>query len=207
MLMIAAFALISFSGKAQDNREKLQFGMKFGTNYSNVYDSEGEEFDAEAKFGLVAGTFVCIPLGELLGIQPEILFSQKGFQATGNILGSGYKFTRTTSYIDIPLFFTLKPASFLTLMAGPQYSYLLQQKDVFGIASTTIEQETEFMKDNVRKNTIGFVMGGEINLNHFVVGGRIGFDFLNNNGDGTSTTPRYKNVWLQATLGYKFFND
>jgi hypothetical protein len=30
------------------------------------------------------------------------------------------------------------------------------------------------------------------------------WDLKNNNGDGTSTTPRYKNVWYQATVGYRF---
>ena len=30
-------------------------------------------------------------------------------------------------------------------------------------------------------------------------------DIQNNNGDGTSTTPRYKNVWFQGTLGFKFY--
>ncbi len=207
ILIITAFILVSINAEAQDYRDRLQFGVKFGTNNSNVYDSEGEEFDADAKFGFVAGTFICIPIGEYLGVQPEFLFAQKGFQATGNILGSTYQFTRTTSYFEIPIYVTLKPSPFITIMAGPQYSYLLQQTDVFGTATTTVEQETEFLNDDLRKNLLGFTLGLDLNLNHFVVGGRFGFDFQKNNVDGTSTTPRYKNVWLQATIGYKFFNN
>ncbi|MBN2729648.1 MAG: PorT family protein [Bacteroidales bacterium] len=133
---------------AQDNktdfREDLSFGVKIGTNYSNVYDAQGEEFKADPKFGLVAGGFVSIPIGAYIGIQPEILFSQKGFKADGVILGSTYKLTRTTSYLDIPLYFAFKPSEFFTLVAGPEFSYLLMQKDAFENASTTIEQETEF---------------------------------------------------------------
>jgi hypothetical protein len=34
-----------------DNREKLLFGLKIGTNYSNIYDSQGENFVADSKFG------------------------------------------------------------------------------------------------------------------------------------------------------------
>lgn len=188
-----------------DIRERLTFGLKVGTNYSNVYDSEGEEFDADAKFGFVGGAFVAIPIGKLIGIQPEILFSQKGFRASGNILGGNYEINRTTNYLDVPVFFLVKPLEFVTIMAGPQFSYLISQKDVFSNGVTTIEQEQEFENDDVRKNTLCFVGGIDLTMKHFVVGARGGWDLFNNNGDGTSTTPRYKNVWVQATVAYRFY--
>jgi hypothetical protein len=187
-----------------DLREKLTFGFKIGANYSNVYDSKGEAFRADAKLGFAGGAFLAIPIGKYIGVQPEILFSQKGFRATGRLLGNTYDFTRTTNYIDVPLLFAFKPSEFLTILAGPQYSYLLSQKDVFATASTSIEQELEFKNDNVRKNTMCITGGADINIKHFVIGARLGWDIWNNNGNGTSTTPRYKNVWYQATIGYRF---
>ena len=99
------------SGAATDNRQKVSFGLKVGANYSNVYDSEGEDFIADAKFGLAAGGFVSIPLGKFFGIQPEILFSQKGFKSSGTYLGSTYSMTRTTDYIDVPLLFAVNLSS------------------------------------------------------------------------------------------------
>ncbi|MBI5539460.1 MAG: PorT family protein [Bacteroidia bacterium] len=207
-LLFAVVAGLSYLGTAQENetdfREKVQFGGKIGLNYSNVYDARGEEFNADAKFGLAAGGFVSIPLGKYLGVQPEVLFSQKGFQATGVILGSTYKFTRTTSYIDIPIFFAFKPSEFITILGGPQYSYLIKQRDVFGNATTSIAQEQEFENDNIRKNTMCILIGADFTIKHIVIGARAGWDFQNNIGDGTSTTPRYKNVWYQATFGYRF---
>lgn len=208
LIIATVFAMANIS-IAQENetdfREKLQFGAKIGANYSNVYDTKGEEFKADPKFGLAAGGFVAIPIGKYIGLQPEILFSQKGFQATGVILGSTYKITRTTSYIDIPLFFALKPSEFITVLAGPQFSYLIKQNDSFSSSPTSYDQEQEFKNDNIRKNTLCFVFGGDINLKHIVLGARAGWDVQNNTGDGTSTTPRYKNVWYQATVGYRFF--
>jgi len=47
------------------------------------------------------------------------------------------------------------------------------------------------------------VGGVDINLVNIVLGARVGLDMYNNNGDGTSTTPRYKNVWAQATVGFR----
>ena len=208
ILTLVAVILISCISSAQENttdfRDKLQFGLKIGLNNSNVYNTKGEEFVADAKFGFAVGGFVTIPIGTYLGIQPEILFSQKGFKATGRLLGSTYKFTRTTNYLDVPIFISLKPSEFFTLLAGPQYSYLMKQKDAFENASTSIDQEQEFENDNIRKNTFCFVGGVDFTLKHVVVSARVGWDLVKNNGDGTSTTPSYKNVWYQATIGYKF---
>jgi len=209
--IIVTAVTLFFAGSAiaqedrTDVRESFTLGLKAGTNFSNVYDSQGEQFDADGKFGLAAGAFLAIPIGKYLGIQPEILISQKGFKATGSILGSNYSMTRTTNYIDIPVFFMLKPSEFITIMAGPQFSYLVSQKDAFKNATTSIEQEQEFENASIRKNTLCFVAGVDINLRHIVLGARAGWDVQNNRGDGTSTTPRYKNSWLQATIGYRFY--
>lgn len=206
LLAAVAFTIVNASAQQDDTHQNFQLGLKLGGNYSNVYNTQGENFVANAKVGLVAGAFARIPITELIGIQPEFLFSQKGFRATGTILGSPYSFTRTSNYLDIPIFITLKPISFISILAGPQYSYLLKQKDVFVNQSTSIPQETLIANDNIRKNMVCFIGGADLNFNHYVLSARIGWDLFKNNGDGTSITPRYKNVWYQATIGYKFFN-
>lgn len=204
-IMAIALTFITVNGYAQDDdREKIQMGAKIGMNYANVYDSEGEEFDADPKLGMAAGVFLAIPIGTYIGIQPEVLFSQKGFKATGSILGEEYKFTRTTNYIDILIYLALKPSSFLTIVAGPQFSYLMSRKDNFESSFLNTEQEDEFDNENIRKNTLGASLGLDININHFVIGARAAWDLQDNKGDGTSSTPRYKNTWLQATVGFKF---
>lgn len=197
-----AFSLSAQTGK--DFGEELTFGIKAGANYSNVYDSNGEDFQADGKLGFVGGAFFAIPLGKMIGVQPEVLFSQKGFQASGTILGSPYKFTRTTNFIDVPLLFVIKPVKFVSILVGPQFSYLMKQKDVFQNAYTTIAQEQEFANEDVRKNILGFTGGIDININQFVIGARAAFDFQKNSGDGNTTTPRYKNVWFQGTVAYRF---
>jgi hypothetical protein len=208
LLLLVACSFIQLNVQAQDslsdNRGKLKLGLKLGGNYSNVYDTEGNSFDSDPKFGIVLGGFASIPLGKTLGLQPEILFSQKGFKATGILLGSTYDLTRTTNYLDIPLLVSIKPTNNISLLIGPEYSYLLKVTNEFKNGSTTILQEQEFDNDNIRKNTLGFIVGADINIEQLVISGRLGWDLINNNGDGTSTTPRYKNAWYQFTLGYLF---
>lgn len=202
LLMLVLTALINNSN-AQNSG--VSFGLKAGGNYSNQYDSKGGNFTSTSKLGFAGGAFLALPIGKYIGVQPEILFSQKGFIAKGSVLGSPYDLTRTTNYIDVPLMLAIKPVGFITIVLGPQYSYLLSQKDKFTNQAFTSEQNQAFNNDNIRKNILGFTGGVDIYIKNAVLGLRAGRDFQNNNGDGTSTTPRYKNAWIQATLGVKVF--
>jgi hypothetical protein len=202
ILIIAGMLSITWGAIAQDGPA---FGLKVGANYSNVYDSKGEDFEADGKFGLAAGAFLSIPFGKYIGIQPEVLFSQKGFRSTGTMFGTTYDLKRTTSYIDVPLLLAIKPIESITFLAGPQFSFLVKQRDTFNSPSANFAQEEEFDNDNLRKNTLCFTGGIDINLDHTVIGLRTGWDLQNNHGDGASSTPRYKNVWAQATIGYRFY--
>ena len=206
LLLMTAIIMMSSNIKATaDSREELKVGAKFGGNYSNVYDTEGEEFDADAKFGFALGGYVSIPLGKIISIQPELLYSQRGFQGTGKVLGFGYDFTRTTHYLDIPILVVFKPSENISILAGPQYSYLMKQSDDFNNPIANLDIDKEFENDDIRENTFCFVGGVDINVENFVVGARVGWDLFNNNGDGTSTTPRYKNTWVQLTVGFNLF--
>lgn len=206
ILVVASFASkISAQDSRSDLRTKLQFGLKFGTNYSNVFDTKGEDFKTDSKFGIVTGIFLKAPFGKYLGFQPEVLFSQKGFKTSGTLLSIPYRYTRTTSYIDVPLFVSVKPCGLITLLAGPQYSYLILERDVFVSTSLSDDQKKEFENNNLRKNTLSLIGGAEININHLIFGLRAGWDITNNNGNGTSTIPRYKNVWYQLTFGLKSY--
>jgi hypothetical protein len=203
--VILSIVTIAFILQVSNAQSGFVFGVKAGANYSNQYDSKTSDFTATSKFGFAGGAFLAIPLGQYLGVQPEILFSQKGFKATGKVLGSGYDLTRTTNYIDVPLLLTIKPIEYVSIVVGPQYSYLIKQKDVFSNNIFTSEQTQAFTNENLRKNVLGFVGGVDINVKNLVIGLRAGWDIQNNNGDGTTTTPRYKNAWTQATVGFRLY--
>ena len=209
VILVFAFATFIFGSifaqkSSADFREKLTFGVKAGANLSNVYDSQGEQFNADPKLGLAAGVFVALPLGKYFGIQPEILFSQKGYKGSGSILGSDYSFSYTSNYIDVPLLLAFKPISLSTVVVGPQYSFLVKDNYAFNSALINVDQEYEFENDNIRKNTLSILGGIDFNLNSIVIGTRVGWDLQANKGDGTSETPRYKNIWYQATIGFRF---
>jgi hypothetical protein len=208
-LFIAIGLMSLFSGtvvKAQsgdDPRDLLTFGIKAGANYSNVWDAQGQNFVANSKVGFAGGAFLGIPIGRYFGFQPEVLISQKGFQGSGVLLDEPYSFSRTTTYLDIPLQLQLKPSPCLTIVIGPQYSYLLNEKDVYTYGINSTSQQQEFSNDNIRKNIFGFVVGADVIISNFIISGRAGWDLQTNNGNETSSTPRYRNQWLQLTVGFK----
>jgi len=197
---------ISLNSAAQtlDEREEIRFGAKAGINISNVYDSQNQDFVASNKIGFAAGVFLGIPLGKYLGVQPELLFSQKGFTGNGKYIGIDYKFVRTSTYIDIPILLQIKPSKYITILAGPEYSYLTSILDEFKTEFGSAQDREDFTNDNLRKNMLGIVLGADFNFRYLVLSGRVGWDALFNRGDGTSEAPRYKNQWAQITAGFAF---
>jgi hypothetical protein len=183
--------------------EGFKFGLKAGVNFSNVYDTQGDQFTADGKLGFAGGVFLEVPLSDYLGIRPEILYSQKGFKATGQYLSVPYTFTRSSDYIDVPVLITLKPVPMFSINFGPQFSFLTKQTDVFSSTILTSEQQQAFSNDNYRKNLMSITAGVALDLGKVVLDVRANYDLQKNNGDGTSTTPRYKNAWYQATLGFR----
>lgn len=196
------FAQDGTTTSSTDTRENFKFGVKAGINFSNVYDEEGEDFVADGKVGFAGGVFFSIPLGKFVGIQPEILYSEKGFKAEGSFLGVNYDFKRKTTHLDIPVHFQIKPTENLSILVGPQFSYLLETKNEFGDISVGAEEDIN--DDNYKKGIFGLSAGVDFNIENFIISARGSWDLSKTNKDGEESSLRYKNQLIQFTLGYTF---
>lgn len=92
----------------------------------------------------------------------------------------------------------------ITLVVA-SFAINISAQDSFVSVSLRDDQKNEFKNNNLRRNTLRLIGGAEININHLISGLRAGWNITNNNGDGTSTIPRYKNVWYQVTIGLKSY--
>ena len=55
----------------------MNFGIKAGLNIANMYD----DIDGtESKIGFCGGGFVTFGLGNLVVVQPEVMYTQKGVE-------------------------------------------------------------------------------------------------------------------------------
>ncbi|MFB9863362.1 PorT family protein [Rufibacter immobilis] len=128
VLLVAVVA--SYAAQAQTT-----FGIKGGLNYSNLSGDLKDESRFNNKIGFNAGVYFNAPIvGDFFSIQPEILYSNKGYKYDDvektNLLGvtERYEGTANFNYIDVPVLARIKAGS-LFFEAGPQVSYLLNVND------------------------------------------------------------------------------
>ena len=209
IFFICLYSLISI-GFAQDSinydsREYIALGFKAGLNVSNIYDCSKENFNTKSKTGFAGGFFLALPVCRYFGIQPELMYSQRGFKGAGRFMGSDYDLSRTSGYLDVPLFLSFKPLEGISVLFGPQYSFLLHQHNSFSNSSLTSDQEQAFKNDNIKKHILCLSGGIDFNLANIVLGLRTGWDLTHNKDDGSGEIPRYKNIWLQGTVGFRAY--
>ncbi|UPT68297.1 MAG: PorT family protein [Sphingobacteriales bacterium JAD_PAG50586_3] len=203
LLMLSQMVAAQIIG---DDRDNVHFGIKAGVNFTNVYDASGVDFSSENRNGFVGGGFISVPIGKYLGIQPEVLFSQKGANAKGTLDGEAYTFKRTTNNLDVPIFFQVKPIPHLAIVAGPQLSFLMSQKDAYSADGDRIIIEQQFKNQTLRKANVGIAGGIDVWILKILLSGRVGCDLQKNTTTSSAGTqaPSYKNFWGQVTLGLRF---
>ena len=156
------------SAQAQD----IRFGLRAGANYSNLSGNIKNEDTYNNKVGFLGGVMLNVPLlaDDLLSIQPEILYSQKGFENKptefSSVLGKQKREGNVNyNYIDVPLLLKFKALGFVA-EAGPQYSYLLSSNNETKttttptVGSPTVS-ETKDKNDvsGLNRNELGYLAG------------------------------------------------
>jgi hypothetical protein len=202
LVLLICFGSSLFAQENHDNAPQVRLGIKGGLSIATIIKTNDDSYSTDPLFGFNGGAVLQLPLGRFIAIQPEVLFSQKGFRATGTVLGSDYDYKRYLNCLDIPVLLRINASKDFGIVVGPQYSYLLGTHTKFKSGDNTFVQDVNNDNDNIRKNIFGGVVGVDINLDrHVFIYGRYTIDFQNNNGDGTSSTPEYKNQVFQFGLG------
>jgi hypothetical protein len=180
-------------------------GVKGGINVANVDTNVSDISDlAESKTGFVGGAFATFGLGSLFALQPELLYSQKGFKAEE----SGQSAELGLNYFEIPLLLKaqfklamLRPA----IYAGPVLSFETSCTFSFSGASEDCDAGDDF--SNRKTTEWGAVFGA--NLDFFlgpvtlIVDGRYQLG-LTNLADVPEDDDSVKsNVWqIMAGIGW-----
>ena len=212
-LALATVASIGLASSVQ--AQGIRFGLKAGANLSNVTGNLNNQDVYKNKFGFVGGAILNVGLvDKVLSLQPEVLFSQKGFEYADKSFTVGgntnrYSGNRTYNYIDVPVLLKVQAAG-LFFEAGPQYSYLLNVRDNASyslngnpISSSAANQNL----DNVRRNEIGYAAGlGYEASNGFLIDVRYNgslTDFAKDGYNGSNQDLRNaRNSVFQASIGY-----
>lgn len=213
-IFILAAVAAAFGFTPAAHAQGIRLGVKAGANLSNLSGDLADEDRFENKVGFHGGLMLNIGLIDdgFLSIQPEVLFSQKGFKYANNeftILGQRYKYEgdRTYNYIDVPVLLKVNAGGFF-VEAGPQYSYLLKVKDDsrFSVNGNTASQRTNTQDlDNVNRNEIGYAAGlGFQSDAGLLIGIRYNGSFTDFGKDGyaDSDVRNARNSVFQASVGF-----
>ena len=167
-----ATALLATAAISSAQAQDIRFGLRAGANYSNLSGNIKNEDTYNNKVGFLGGVMLNVPLlaDDLLSIQPEILYSQKGFENKpmefSSVLGKQKREGNVNyNYIDVPLLLKFKALGFVA-EAGPQYSYLLSSNNETKttttptVGSTTVS-ETKDKTDvsGLNRNELGYLAG------------------------------------------------
>ena len=174
------FVLISFvlltTASASSYAQKLHLGVVAGTN---MYKVTGRSFTEKFKPGFSAGVYGEYTINRLMAIQPELLWNQV-ITRTDQDFSQIYPGVGVAdadvylNYISLPVMFAFKPTPELSILLGPQYSYLVNQTS--GLLTGSYNG-----KDAFKKNDLALVFGGQLNLGKVKIGARysIGLSEIN----------------------------
>ncbi len=149
--------------------QNVMVGAKGGVNIANVDTDDPELADSESRTGLVGGVFLSIGLGDVFALQPELLFSQKGFSLTeGNDeLGA------ELDYFAIPLLLKLMlPIEDSSVRPGIYAGGVVSFESSCGLTGVidgvTVDQDCDVTIDGEEftreKTDYGLVFGAEVQV-------------------------------------------
>ncbi len=166
-------ALFSTAAVSSAQAQDVRFGLRAGANYSNLSGNIKNENTYNNKVGFLGGVMVNIPVVEnFFSVQPEILYSQKGFDNKPTefttVLGAKQKREGSVNYnyLDVPVLLKINAGGFI-VEAGPQYSYLLGSNNetkttttpALGGAPSTTESNDKNDVSGLNRNELGYLAG------------------------------------------------
>lgn len=185
ILSLGLLAGISTAVHAQG----ITYGVKAGASLTSL---TGDNITGiKSKIGFLGGGFVNFGLSDLISIQPEVLYSQKGCGYDAN---SNYK--TKFNYIDVPVLVKVN-AGGLFFEGGPQVGFLAAAKTTDG--NTTVD-----VSDQLKGVDFGYVVGLGYQLES---GPMLGLRYNGGISDLNKTTTandKQRNSAFQLYVGYAF---
>lgn len=135
-LILVLFLGITTTITAQDKTHKSNAGIKGGYNLAAV------TFDGDTETGQRHGFHVGIYgesfISNSISIQPELLYSQQGYE----IKNGNNTFTQKLNYINLPIMLKLYPSHNFFVEAGPQIGLAISHKEEYeGLFSVSQEYD------------------------------------------------------------------
>ncbi|WP_454981843.1 porin family protein [Capnocytophaga granulosa] len=209
MRKIALLIALTIFGLTQANGQN--FGFKGGYNYSSFNGDVAKDNTLKGLSGFYVGALLELPLGDVISLQPEVIYSRQGAAwEQKNILGE-FKKDLKLDYLNIPVMAKVNLGP-LFLQGGVQFGFLVGKPEVsYTRGAQRVTEKVD--KDAYAAFDFGIGAGLGVNLSqHFFVEARYTHSLTNaldpNNNSlknaHISDDNNFKNAVLSLGLGVKF---
>jgi Outer membrane protein beta-barrel domain len=181
---------------------QMRFGVKGGVNLASISTSD-KTVSTSSALGFHGGIVLDAPLSESISIQPNLLFSQKGF----SLDASGISSKVTFNYIEVPVNFLFNATDALTIGAGPFLGYALSASAKTTFNGQTQTTDVDFDNKSQRVDYgLNITAGYEV-IEGLVISANYSLGLANINKDATtSSTNTIKNNVIGFSVT-KFFGE
>lgn len=193
-ILFASLLFVSSASFAQ----KFQLGVKGGVNISNFSGGDFADAKKSSLVGFHAGAFVNYKFGNVISLQPEVLFSTQG--ATIEDRESGQKEDFKLNYVSIPVLLKVQSPGGFYVETGPVVSINVSGGD--------------FMNQSVKDVTNGADFAWAAGLGYHTkfglgIGARynVGLSKVSNINNVSWESTDFKNNVVQIGLFYTLFNN
>lgn len=188
-------------------------GIKGGVNFANVGGEDAKNPDPQSITAFNAGVFATFNVNGTVVLQPEIIYSVKGFKVSDvlNFFGQNYSIIMTgkIAYLEIPILVKLTMPSSTddifkpNIFIGPELAIKLSAKvrsEVTGQPSQ--EQDLQ----NISSSDYGAIIGVGTDINLSTIGLTIDarYDYGLNNVTSTQNPVDVKHRVFSVNCGIKF---
>lgn len=170
---------------------QVHVGAKAGANMNKI---DGKNFNSDFELGYQLGGFVYVNFTDFLGIQGEVLFNQTNTKITDDykdIFGNAFNKNKTLNYVSVPVLLRLNSEGLITVVAGPQFSFLASGNESVLDNSKKLFKKTDF----------AFIAGAEVNIRPLTIYARYVWGF----SDVSDFGEKANSQQIQAGLSLRLF--
>jgi hypothetical protein len=175
------------------------WGVKGGLNMATLSSDDSAAPDFKFRFGVVAGGFYTLAIGERFEIQPEGLFSQQG----ASLEEEGVSATIKIDYLTVPILarYRFAPRGHgLVVYGGPSIGFNVSAKATAKFGSENIDTD---ISDDIETVDAGVTAGAAYENGRLSLEGRYTFG-LSDIGSGPDEPGKTKHRVIGVLVGVRF---
>lgn len=192
-LIVATFFGIA-TASAQSDKTGFDFGVRGGVNFATIANENSDMDSPDSRTNFYAGLVAELPMHERFSLQGEVFYSGQGFERNIPLVDEKMKYK--ADYIQVPLLAKFYIVEGLSVAAGPQFGFKVNEKIDYNPSGDSVEFDADELKTFDFQGTAGLEYKFD---NGLFVQGRYSYGFSDLIKDNSIHTSVFS-----AGLGYMF---